>query len=162
MPCEYGLNTADPLDATVKEWWSNKCKEVYQNVPDLGGFLIKADSEGRPGPFTYGRTQADGANMLAEAIRPYEGLIIWRCFVYNCQQDWRDYKTDRARAGYDYFSELDGNFAENVVLQIKNGPMDFQVREPISPLFGGLMKTNQMLEVQIAQEYTGQQRHICI
>lgn len=161
MPCEYGLNTADPLDATVKEWWSNKCKEVYQNVPDLGGFLIKADSEGRPGPFTYGRTQADGANMLAEAIRPYEGLIIWRCFVYNCQQDWRDYKTDRARAGYDYFSELDGNFAENVVLQIKNGPMDFQVREPISPLFGGLMKTNQMLEVQIAQEYTGQQRHIC-
>ncbi len=161
MPCEYGLNTADPLDATVKEWWSNKCKEVYQNVPDLGGFLIKADSKGRPGPFTYGRTQADGANMLAEAIRPYEGLIIWRCFVYNCQQDWRDYKTDRARAGYDYFSELDGNFAENVVLQIKNGPMDFQVREPISPLFGGLMKTNQMLEVQIAQEYTGQQRHIC-
>lgn len=155
------LDTADPLDVRVREWWRVKCNEVYENVPLLGGFLVKADSEGRPGPFTYGRTQADGANMLAEAIAPHGGLIIWRCFVYNCQQDWRDRKTDRARAGYDYFKNLDGQFAENVILQIKNGPMDFQVREPVSPLFGGLKATNQMLEVQIAQEYTGQQIHVC-
>ena len=99
--------------------------------------------------------------MLAEAVAPYGGLIIWRCFVYNCQQDWRDYKTDRARSGYDNFMGLDGTFLDNVILQIKNGPMDFQVREPVHPLFGGLTKTNQMLEVQIAQEYTGQQRHLC-
>ena len=136
------LDTADPLDVRVREWWRVKCNEVYENVPLLGGFLVKADSEGRPGPFTYGRTQADGANMLAEAIAPHGGLIIWRCFVYNCQQDWRDRKTDRARAGYDYFKNLDGQFAENVILQIKNGPMDFQVREPVSPLFGGLKATN--------------------
>lgn len=134
---------------------------VFHEVPGFGGFLIKADSEGRPGPFTYGRTHADGANMLAEAVAPYGGLIIWRCFVYNCQQDWRDYKTDRARSGYDNFMGLDGTFLDNVILQIKNGPMDFQVREPVHPLFGGLTKTNQMLEVQIAQEYTGQQRHLC-
>ncbi len=155
------LDSADPLDERVRTWWKEKCKEVYEKVPKLGGFLVKADSEGRPGPFTYGRTQADGANMLAEAIRPYGGIIIWRCFVYNCQQDWRDRKTDRACAGYDYFKELDGEFASNVILQIKNGPMDFQVREPVSPLFGGMTKTNQMLEVQIAQEYTGQQIHVC-
>lgn len=155
------LDTADPLDERVRKWWQHKCREVYANIPLLGGFLVKADSEGRPGPFTYGRTQADGANMLAEAIAPHGGLIIWRCFVYNCQQDWRDRKTDRARAGYDYFKNLDGQFAENVILQIKNGPMDFQVREPVSPLFGGLRATNQMLEVQIAQEYTGQQIHVC-
>ena len=99
--------------------------------------------------------------MLAEAIEPYGGLIIWRCFVYNCKQDWRDRKTDRARSGYDNFIGLDGQFRDNVILQIKNGPMDFQVREPVHPLFGGLEKTNQMLEVQIAQEYTGQQRHVC-
>lgn len=135
--------------------------EIYSVIPNLGGFLVKADSEGRPGPFTYGRTQADGANMLAEAVKPFGGIIIWRCFVYNCQQDWRDLKTDRARAGYDYFSSLDGQFADNVILQIKNGPMDFQPREPISPLFGGLRQTNQMLEVQIAQEYTGHQIDVC-
>ena len=99
--------------------------------------------------------------MLADAAAPYNGTIIWRCFVYNCQQDWRDRKTDRARSGYDNFMPLDGQFRENVVLQIKNGPMDFQVREPVSPLLGGLKKTNQILEVQIAQEYTGQQRHVC-
>ncbi len=155
------LDTADPLEEQVRAWWKAKCDEVYKNVPLLGGFLVKADSEGRPGPFTYGRTQADGANMLAEAIAPHGGLIIWRCFVYNCQQDWRDRTTDRARAGYDYFKNLDGEFASNVILQIKNGPMDFQVREPVSPLFGGLKETNQMLEVQIAQEYTGQQIHVC-
>ena len=161
LPMEYGIDSADPLDERVIKWWSDKCKEIYENIPLLGGFLVKADSEGRPGPFTYGRNQADGANMLARAIAPYGGLIIWRCFVYNCKQDWRDEKTDRARAGYDYFHDLDGKFEENVILQIKNGPMDFQVREPVSPLFGGLENTNQMLEVQIAQEYTGQQRHVC-
>lgn len=156
-----GLPGADPLDEQVIRWWKERMQQVYAAVPGLGGFLIKADSEGRPGPFTYGRTHAQGANMLAEAIEPYGGLIIWRCFVYNCKQDWRDRKTDRARSGYDNFIGLDGQFRDNVILQIKNGPMDFQVREPVHPLFGGLEKTNQMLEVQIAQEYTGQQRHVC-
>ena len=156
-----GVDTADPCDNKVITWWKTKTKEVYENVPELGGYLVKADSEGRPGPFTYDRTHADGANMLAEALLPFQGIVIWRCFVYNCKQDWRDKKTDRARAGYDHFMPLDGKFADNVILQIKNGPMDFQVREPISPLFGGLEKTNMMLEVQIAQEYTGQQRHVC-
>ncbi len=161
-PIELGnLNSADPLSIEVKNWWKDKLNEVYQELPGFGGFLIKADSEGRPGPFTYGRTHADGANMLAEIIEPHGGIIIWRCFVYNCEQDWRDKKTDRARAGYDHFKPLDGTFAGNVILQIKNGPMDFQVREPVSPLFGGMKQTNQMLEVQIAQEYTGQQRHVC-
>lgn len=156
-----GLSSADPCAEEVKEFWKQKAKEVWSNVPQLGGFLIKADSEGRPGPFTYGRTHSQGANMLAEAVSPYGGTIIWRCFVYNCTQDWRDTKTDRARAGYDNFMPLDGEFLDNVILQIKNGPMDFQVREPISPLFGGLKHTNMLLEVQIAQEYTGQQRHVC-
>lgn len=156
-----GLNSADPLDENVREWWSRQMADVFTGIPNFGGFLVKADSEGRPGPFTYGRTHADGANMLADAAAPYNGTIIWRCFVYNCQQDWRDRKTDRARSGYDNFMPLDGQFRENVVLQIKNGPMDFQVREPVSPLLGGLKRTNQILEVQIAQEYTGQQRHVC-
>lgn len=161
-PVELGeLDSADPLDENVIAWWKKRMEIVYEAIPLLGGFLIKADSEGRPGPFTYGRNHADGANMLARAIEPYGGLIVWRCFVYNCRQDWRDRKTDRARSGYDNFMELDGRFCDNVILQIKNGPMDFQVREPVHPLFGGLTKTNQMLEVQIAQEYTGQQRHIC-
>ena len=161
-PVELGeLDSADPLSEEVREWWKERMKLVFTQVPNLGGFLIKADSEGRPGPFTYGRAHADGANMLAEAAEPYGGLIIWRCFVYNCKQDWRDYKTDRARSGYDNFIELDGTFRDNVILQIKNGPMDFQVREPVHPLFGALEATNQMLEVQIAQEYTGQQRHVC-
>ena len=153
-----GLSTADPLDIDVIQWWKNQSKIVYNKIPNFGGFLVKADSEGRPGPFTYNRTHADGANMLAKAINTYNGIVIWRCFVYNCQQDWRDRKTDRARAGYDNFMPIDGQFDENVILQIKNGPMDFQVREPVSPLFGGLKSTNQMLEVQIAQEYTGQQK----
>ncbi len=156
-----GLAVSDPLVAEVQAFWKTQMKTVYDVIPDFGGFLVKADSEGRPGPFTYGRTHADGANMLADAIRPYGGRIIWRCFVYNCSQDWRDTKTDRARAGYDNFIGLDGAFADNVILQIKNGPMDFQVREPISPLFGGMHMTNQMLEVQAAQEYTGQQKHVC-
>ena len=156
-----GLATCDPLDGQVQDFWKKKMEQVYAKVPSLGGFLVKADSEGRPGPFTYGRNHAEGANMLARAIRPYGGLIIWRCFVYNCRQDWRDRKTDRARAGYDNFMPLDGQFDDNVILQIKNGPMDFQVREPVSPLFSGLKETNMMLEVQAAQEYTGQQRHLC-
>ena len=155
------LHSADPLDENVIAWWKSKIAEVYDNIPNFGGFLVKADSEGRPGPFTYGRTQADGANMLADIIKPYGGLIIWRCFVYNCTQDWRDYKTDRAKAGYDNFITLDGKYHQNVILQIKNGPMDFQIREPVSPLLGGLKKTNQMLEVQVAQEYTGQQIDLC-
>lgn len=156
-----GPDSADPLEPRVIEWWKGKMKEVFSRIPNLGGFLVKADSEGRPGPFTYGRTQADGANMLADIVKPYGGIIIWRCFVYNCTQDWRDYKTDRARAGYDNFIQMDGDYHDNVILQIKNGPMDFQIREPVSPLLGGLKKTNQMLEVQVAQEYTGHQIDVC-
>jgi alpha-glucuronidase len=156
-----GIDSADPFDERVIAWWKAKMQECFAKIPNLGGFLVKADSEGRPGPFTYGRTQADGANMLADAVAPYGGIIIWRCFVYNCRQDWRDRKTDRARAGYDNFIGMDGDYRENVILQIKNGPMDFQIREPISPLLGGLKKTNQMLEVQVAQEYTGHQIDVC-
>lgn len=152
-----GLETADPLDEAVKGWWRNVTANIYKFIPDFGGFLVKADSERRPGPFTYGRDHAEGANMLADAIEPFGGLVIWRCFVYNCEQDWRDRSTDRARAAYDHFKPLDGAFRDNVILQIKNGPMDFQVREPVSPLFGALRKTNQMMEFQITQEYTGQQ-----
>ncbi|KNY28028.1 alpha-glucuronidase family glycosyl hydrolase [Pseudobacteroides cellulosolvens] len=161
-PIEIGdLNTADPFDADVKIWWKKKAEEIYSYIPDFGGFLVKADSEFRPGPFTYNRNHADGANMLAEALVPYGGIVIWRCFVYNCLQDWRDRKTDRAKAAYDHFMPLDGMFLDNVILQIKNGPMDFQVREPVSPLFGGLKKTNTILELQVTQEYTGQQKHLC-
>lgn len=156
-----GLSLSDPLDTQVRQWWKDKAGELFTEISNLGGFLVKADSEGRPGPFAYGRNHADGANMLAEAVAPYGGTIIWRCFVYNCQQDWRDEKTDRARAGYDNFAPLDGQFAENVILQIKNGPIDFQVREPVHPLFGRLSRTNQILEVQAAQEYTGQQIDVC-
>lgn len=156
-----GPDSADPLNEDVIAWWKDKFKEVFARIPNLGGFLVKADSEGRPGPFTYGRTQADGANMLADLVKPYGGIIIWRCFVYNCTQDWRDTKTDRARAGYDNFIEMDGDYHDNVILQIKNGPMDFQIREAVSPLLGGLTRTNQMLEVQVAQEYTGQQIDLC-
>ena len=156
-----GPDSADPLDEAVISWWKEKFAEVFARIPNLGGFLVKADSEGRPGPFTYGRTQADGANMLADLVKPYGGIIIWRCFVYNCTQDWRDRKTDRARAGYDNFIGMDGDYHDNVILQIKNGPMDFQIREAVSPLLGGLTRTNQMLEVQAAQEYTGQQIDLC-
>lgn len=160
-PLEFGLDTADPLNSEVREWWRDRAAQIYSVIPDLGGVLVKADSENRPGPFTYGRSHAEGANMLAEALEPFGGIVVWRCFVYNCAQDWRDTKTDRARAAYDHFMPLDGLFRDNVILQIKNGPMDFQVREPVSPLFGGLERTNQVLELQITQEYTGQQRHLC-
>jgi alpha-glucuronidase len=156
-----GLPSADPMDSMAIAWWEERMKLVYSILPSLGGFLVKADSEGRPGPFTYGRNQAEGANMLANAIAPYKGNIIWRCFVYNCQQDWRDRTIDRARAAYDYFHDLDGAFLDNVILQIKNGPLDFQVREPFMPLFGKLKQTNHLMEVQIAQEYTGQQIDVC-
>ncbi len=155
------LETADPLQPEVMQWWSNKVKEIYDYIPTFGGFVVKADSEHRPGPFTYDRDHADGANMLAEALAPYDGKVIWRCFVYNCVQDWRDRNTDRARAAYDHFKPLDGRFHPNVILQIKNGPMDFQVREPVSPLIGAMEKTNQMIEFQVAQEYTGQQKDLC-
>jgi len=156
-----GMDTSDPLDENVKAWWKKQLAEVYDFIPDFGGVVVKADSEGRPGPFTYGRTHADGANMLAEALAPYGGLVFWRCFVYNCQQDWRDRKTDRARAAYDHFMPLDGTFLDNVVLQIKNGPIDFQVREPLSPLLGGMTSTNQILEFQVTQEYLGHSKDAC-
>lgn len=155
------LETADPLDKRVRSWWKKKVEEIYSFIPDLGGFIVKADSEFTPGPHMYGRNHADGANMLAEALTPFSGYVIWRAFVYNCMQDWRDTATDRAKAGYDNFKPLDGLFNDNVIIQIKNGPMDFQVREPVSPLFGGLEKTNQIIELQITQEYTGQQIHLC-
>ncbi len=156
-----GLTTADPLDAKVQEWWRKTADTVYSYIPDFGGFLVKADSESRPGPFTYGRDHAQGANMLADALAPHGGLLLWRCFVYNCNTNWRDRKTDRARAAYDNFMPLDGKFHDNVILQIKLGPMDFQIREPLTPLFGGLEKTNQMIEFQITQEYTGHQIDLC-
>ena len=156
-----GLPTADPLDPAVLAWWTKTAERLFREIPGLGGFLVKADSEGRPGPHTYGRTQAEGANMLAAAVKPFGGCILWRCFVYNCTQDWRDQRTDRARAQYDTFAPLDGAFAENVYLQSKNGPVDFQIREPVSPLFVRLEKTKSIAEFQLAQEYTGQQRHVC-
>jgi len=156
-----GLNTADPLDEKVGNWWKEKIAEVYRYIPDFGGVVVKADSEGRPGPFTYGRTHADGANMLAEALKPFGGIVFWRCFVYNCTQDWRDRSIDRARAAYDHFMPIDGQFMDNVILQVKNGPMDFQVREGISPLLGGMTDTNQVMELQITQEYTGHSKDVC-
>jgi len=156
-----GLPTADPRDPAVRRWWQETCGRLFAAVPDLAGFLVKADSEGRAGPHTYGRSQAEGANLLADAVKPHGGSILWRCFVYNCTQDWRDGKTDRARAQYDTFAPLDGQFAENVYLQVKNGPVDFQIREPVSPLLVRLEKTKCMAEFQLAQEYTGQQRHVC-
>jgi alpha-glucuronidase len=156
-----GLATADPLDPDVGRFWRKAAGRIYRRIPDFGGFMVKADSEGRPGPFSYGRTHADGANMLAESLAPYGGIVLWRCFVYNHRQDWRDRTVDRARAALDHFLPLDGAFADNVVLQCKNGPMDFQVREPVSPLFGALERTNVAMELQVTQEYTGQQRHLC-
>jgi len=156
-----GLTTADPVDAAVKSFWEDIARGIYERIPDFGGFVVKADSEDRPGPHTYGRDHAEGANLLADAVAPYGGIVLWRAFVYNSHQDWRDRSTDRARAAYDEFTPLDGRFAENVALQIKNGPMDFQVREPVSPLIGSMRETGQVVELQITQEYTGQQRHLC-
>jgi len=155
------LLTADPLSDKVAAWWKERAAVVYKYIPDLAGFLVKADSEGEPGPFQYNRTHADGANMLANAVKPFGGEIIWRCFVYNCQQDWRDHSFDRARAAYDHFKPLDGSFNDNVILQIKFGPYDFQVREPVSPLFGAFLKTRHIMELQITQEYTGHQIDLC-
>lgn len=151
------LKTADPLDKNVIEWWQRRAKAIYETIPNFGGFLVKADSEGEPGPFAYGRDHTQGANMLSDALSPYGGIVIWRAFVYNSQQNWRDRSIDRAKAAYENFIKLDGHFRDNVILQIKFGPIDFQTREPIQPLFGALKHTNQTIEFQIAQEYTGHQ-----
>ncbi|WP_425246775.1 alpha-glucuronidase [Streptomyces sp. NEAU-NA10] len=156
-----GLPTADPLDEAVRAWWAEAAARVYAAIPDFGGFVVKADSEGQPGPFSYGRSHADGANMLAAALAPHGGTVHWRAFVYDHRQDWRDRTTDRARAAYDHFAPLDGEFADNAVLQVKHGPMDFQVREPVSPVLGAMPRTRLAVEVQATQEYTGQQRHVC-
>ncbi len=155
-----GLDTFDPLDPRVAAWWKAKADELYAAVPDLAGFVMKADSEGRVGPSAYGRTHADAADTVARALAPHGGLLFYRAFVYDHHLDWRNLKNDRARAAYDNFHPLDGRFDSNVVIQIKNGPIDFQVREPASPLFGGLETTNQAIELQITQEYTGQARHL--
>lgn len=151
------LTTSDPLDTKVAEFWRNICDGIYRVIPDFGGFVVKADSEGEPGPYQYGRTHAEGANMLARAIAPHHGLIIWRAFVYNSHQDWRDRSTDRAKAAYENFEPLDGQFDENVSLQIKFGPIDFQTAEPLQPLFGKLRHTNQIMEFELAAEYLGHQ-----
>ncbi|KUM76221.1 alpha-glucuronidase [Streptomyces curacoi] len=156
-----GLPTADPLDERVRAWWTEATARVYEAIPDFGGYVVKADSEGQPGPFAYGRSHADGANMLAAALAPHGGTVHWRAFVYDHRQDWRDRTTDRARAAYDHFAPLDGEFADNAVLQVKHGPMDFQVREPVSPLIGAMPRTRLAVELQATQEYTGQQRHVC-
>ncbi len=156
-----GLETYDPLDARVGRWWQSKVNEIYRRIPDFGGFVVKADSEGRLGPSSYGRTHADAANVLARALEPHGGVVFYRAFVYNHHLDWRDPKNDRAKAAYDNFHPLDGEFDDNAIVQIKNGPIDFQVREPASPLFAGLRHTNEAIELQITQEYTGQQRHLC-
>ena len=155
-----GLDTFDPLDPRVMAWWQKKVDEVYAAIPDFAGFTVKADSEGRAGPSQYGRTPVDAANTLARALKPHGGVLLYRAFVYNHHLDWNDRKADRARAAYDIFHPLDGKFDDNVIVQIKNGPIDFQVREPASPLFAGLRKTSESIEVQATQEYTGQQRHL--
>jgi alpha-glucuronidase len=155
-----GLKTFDPLDPDVAAWWKKTTDAIYEHIPDFGGFVVKADSEGRSGPSQYGRTAADAANVIARALAPHHGVLMYRAFVYNHHLDWRDMKADRARAAYDYFHPLDGKFADNVVIQIKYGPIDFQVREPVSPLFGVMPNSNQAIEVQVTQEYTGQQRHL--
>ncbi|WP_375447633.1 alpha-glucuronidase family glycosyl hydrolase [uncultured Fibrella sp.] len=150
-----GLKTADPLDPQVRTWWVAKVKELYQAIPDFGGLLVKANSEGEPGPQDYGRTHADGANMLAEAMKPYDGVIIWRAFVYKA-----DPNGDRFKAAHEEFTPLDGTFAPNVIVQVKNGPIDFQPREPFSPLFGSMPKTPLGMEFQITQEYLGFATHL--
>jgi alpha-glucuronidase len=155
-----GLLTFDPIDPAVAAWWQQKIDEIYKLIPDFGGFVVKADSEGRVGPSQYGRTPAQAANTVARALKPHGGVLLYRGFVYNNHLDWNDLKADRARAGYDNFHALDGQFEPNVVIQIKHGPIDFQVREPVSPLFAALHHTNEAIELQTMQEYTGQQRHM--
>ncbi|MGH9523622.1 MAG: alpha-glucuronidase family glycosyl hydrolase [Terriglobales bacterium] len=160
MPKQVGgLDSFDPLDPRVAAWWKDKFDEVYRQIPDFGGVVVKADSEGQLGPSVYGRSPAEAANVIARALKPHGGIVFYRAFVYNHHLDWNDPKADRARAAYDIFHPLDGKFDDNVIVQIKYGPIDFQVREPVSPLFGGLEKTNEAIELQITQEYTGQQRH---
>lgn len=155
------LDTFDPLDPRVAEWWRKKFEEIYRAIPDFAGVVIKADSEGRSGPSTYGRSHADAANVIARALKPHGGVVFYRAFVYNHHLDWRNLKNDRAKAAYDNFHSLDGKFDDNAIVQIKNGPIDFQVREPASPLFAGLQRTNEAIELQITQEYTGQQKQLC-
>jgi alpha-glucuronidase len=155
-----GISTFDPLDPKVIAWWKQSVDRIYAEIPDFAGFVIKADSEGRSGPSQYGRNAADAANVIARALKPHRGVMLYRAFVYNHHLDWRDMKADRARAAYDYFHPLDGKFEDNVVLQIKYGPIDFQVREPASPLFGAMPDTSEAIELQVTQEYIGQQRHL--
>jgi alpha-glucuronidase len=155
------LPTADPLAQQVRLWWTETTRRVYQSIPDFGGYVVKADSEGQPGPSAYRRTHAEGANLLADALAPFGGTVHWRAFVYNHRQDWRDRSTDRARAAFDHFAPLDGRFRDNVVLQVKYGPIDFQAREPVSPLIAAMPATRLAVELQATQEYTGQQRHVC-
>jgi len=150
-----GLHTADPLDPAVRLWWQRKVDEIYRYIPDFGGLLVKASSEGQPGPQDYGRSHADGANMLATALAPHAGIVMWRAFVYSAHQN-----EDRTRQAYDEFVPLDGQFDPNVQLQVKNGPVDFQPREPGHPLFGAMPKTPLMLEVQITKEYLGFATHL--
>lgn len=149
-----GLSDSDPLNTEVQKWWKAKAKEIYSLIPDFGGFLVKANSEGQPGPQDYGRTHADGANMLADVLKPYKGIVMWRAFVYNPSME------DRAKQAYQEFVPLDGQFRDNVIIQIKNGPIDFQPREPFNPLFGALRKTSAMVEFQITQEYLGFSNHL--
>ena len=150
------LKTADPLNAQVKAWWKAKSKEIYALIPDFGGFLVKANSEGQPGPFDYNRTHADGANMLADAVKPFGGIVMWRSFVYGAAHKGED----RVKQAVSEFKDLDGKFRDNVILQSKNGPLDFQPREPYAPIFDTMKKTQQMAELQITQEYLGQSRHL--
>jgi alpha-glucuronidase len=149
------LETSDPLNPDVRRWWGAKAKEIFDLIPDFGGFLVKASSEGMPGPQEYGRTHADGANMLAEALAPYHGIVMWRSFVYNPEID-----ADRVKRAYKEFVPLDGRFRANVFVQPKNGPLDFQPREPVQPLFGAMPRTPLMLELQITQEYLGHSTHL--
>ena len=148
--------TADPLDKKVQQWWQKKAKEIYSTIPDFGGFLVKANSEGQPGPGDYHRTHADGANMLADAVKPYGGIIMWRSFVYGANHKGED----RVKQAVSEFKGMDGKFRDNVILQSKNGPLDFQPREPYAPIFDNIKKTPQIAELQITQEYLGQSKHL--